>query len=202
MNRYGSNQSGTSLAELLTSMLFLSIVSAMSYSFARAALMSAQLQEAKGEAQEVALSALDLLVRDVRMAGFSAAAVPLVGLRAAGPEHLEVASDLNGDGDVADTNELMAYSYEADTHQLMRATGGGSPQPLARNVSGVRFGFFDGSGAEIVPPAGGLSAEECGRVGRVDVHLSVELPNPDPLSSRPLTSTVTTSVQLRNASVR
>ena len=194
----GSDQCGASLAELLTGMLFLSIVSAISYSFTRAAIMSAQLQEAKGETQEVALAALDLLARDVRMAGFSGAAAPLVGLRAAGPARIEVACDLNGDGDVADTTELIGYSYDVQGRQLMRATGGTSPQPVARNVSDVRFGFRDADGAEIVPLADGLSAEQCGRVRRVDVQLSVALGNPEPLATRALVSTAVTSVQLRN----
>ena len=74
----------------------------------------------------------------------------------------------------------------------------GTWQPVARNVSSVRFGFFDGKGAEIVSLDDGLSAEQCGRVRRIDVQLSVELPHPDPLANRALISTVTTSVQLRN----
>lgn len=198
MNRVRSSHCGASLMELLTSMLFLSLVSALSYSFARAALMSARVQEAKSEVQEVTALAVDVLVRDVRMAGFSGAAVPLVGLRAAGRERIEVASDLNGDGDLADSNELIAYSYDAPGRQLMRATGGTSPQPLVRNVSGLTFGFFDANGTEILPLADSLTAEQRGRVRRVDVQLSAELPNPEPLANRPLTSMVTASLQLRN----
>ncbi len=200
----GRDQRGTSLTELLTGMLFLSVVSAISYSFARAAFMNAQLLEAKGETHEVVLAAIDLLARDVRMAGFSAAAAPLVGLRAAGPVRIEVACDLNGDGDVADANELIEYSYDAQGLQLMRATGGASPQPVARNVSEVRFSFFDAAGAEIGPLAAGLSAEQCARVCRIDAQLSVTLVNPvmlgnpDPLANHALVSTATTSVQLRN----
>lgn len=198
MNGVRSKQCGTSLVELLTSMLFVSILSAVSYGFARAALMSARVQEVKGEAQEVTALAVDMLIRDVRMAGFSAAAAPLVGLRAAGRERIEVASDLNGDGDLADSNELIAYSYDVYGHQLMRATGGTSPQPLVRNLSGLTFGFFDVSGLEVLPQGDSLTAEQCGRVRRVDVQLSAELPNPDPLADHPLTSVVVASVQLRN----
>jgi hypothetical protein len=198
MSPWRWNQAGASLAELLTVLLLLSIVSAMAYSFARAALQTAQLQEAKGELQEVALATIDLLARDVRMAGFSAAAAPLVGLRAAGRARIEVASDLNGNGDVADSNELIAYSYDAQDHQLMRATGGTSPQPVARNVADVWFGFVDAGGAEIGPLGSGLSAEQRERVRRVDVQLALALPHPDPLVGRVLTATVSTSVQLRN----
>src|SRR5262245_17931318 len=129
MSLYRSEH-GTSLAELLTSMLLLSTVSAISYSFARAAFVNARAQEAKSEAEEVAFATLDMLARDVRLAGFSAAAAPFQGLRVAAAERIEVACDLNGDGDVADSNELLAYSYDGSGRRLMRATGGTSPQPV------------------------------------------------------------------------
>jgi hypothetical protein len=142
--------------------------------------------------------ALDMLVREVRRAGFSAAAAPLTGVRSAAAARIEVACDLNGDGDVADSNELIAYSYDPQTHQLMRATGGASPQPLVRNVVALHFAFFDADGIELVPSGEGLPAEHRRRIRRIDVQLSAELPNPDPLAGRPLASTVATSVQLRN----
>ena len=195
-----SNQRGTSLAELLTATLFLSILMAMSYSFARAALMSAQVQEAKSEAQEATVMAVDVLTRELRMAGFSAAARPLAGLLAAEAQAVEVASDLNGDGHIDDPNEDIAYRYDAQQGLLMRATGGASPQPFVRGVArdGFQLSFFDTSGVEITSGAGGLSPADRRRVHRIDVRLLVELPNPDPHATRPLSSTVSCSVALRN----
>jgi hypothetical protein len=192
------SQRGASLAELLASMLFLSIVSAMSYSFARAAIMSARTQDAKSDVQEVAFATLDMLARDVRQAGFSAAALPLSGLRAAARQRLEVACDLNGNNTVADANELIAYSYDAQGRRLMRATGGTSPQPVAQNIAALSFGFFDDSGAELVPPAEGLAGESRERVRRIDAHLSVEVPHPEPSATHPLAVTASASIQLRN----
>lgn len=195
-----SDQRGTSLAELLTGTLFLSILMAMSYSFARAALMSAQVQEAKSEAQEATVMAVDVLTRELRMAGFSAAAQPLAGLLAGDAQSVEVASDLNGDGDIDDPNEDIEYRYDAQQGVLMRATGGVSPQPFVRNVprDGFHLSFIDASGAEIAPGAGGLSPVDRRRVHRIDVRLLVELLNPDPRATRPLTSSVSCSVALRN----
>ena len=103
MSRCGG-QCGTSVVELLASILLLSILSAMSYSFARAALLSARAQEAQTEVQEVAVLGIDILSRELRMAGFSAAGQPLVGVRHAEAERVEVVMDLNGDGDTADSN--------------------------------------------------------------------------------------------------
>ena len=193
------SQSGSSLPELLTSTLFVSILTAMSYTFARAALMSARVQEVKSEAQEATVMALDVLARDLRAAGFSAVGAPITGVRAADPQRVEVAADLNGDGDTADSNELIAYSYDADKHQLMRATGNASPQPFVRNVpaGGVRFMFFDAQGREL-PASGGLGIEDRRRIHRTDAWLHVELPNPDPRVATLVTSTASTTVCLRN----
>ena len=195
-----TTQRGSSLIELLTSTLLTATLMIMSYGFARAAFMSARLQEVKSEAQEVTVMAIDVLTRDLRMAGFNAAGTPLAGVRAAATDRIEIACDLNGDGDSDDSNELIAYSYSQDKRQLMRATGGSSPQPFARNVAadGVRFTFFDSTGTAIRPSATGLSAPERRRIRRIDVTLRVELPHPDPAITAPLMSTVSGSVYLRN----
>jgi prepilin-type N-terminal cleavage/methylation domain-containing protein len=199
LTRLHHSRRGSSLIELLTAMLVLAILAAISYDFVRAAFMSAAVQEAKSEAQEVAVMVIDAMARELRMAGFSAAGQSLAGVRAADREYVEVASDLNGDGDIDDSNELVAYSYDAGKSELMRATGGGSPQPAARNIprGGVQFTFFDADGAEVAA-AGPLTSEERRRIRRVDVLLRVELPNPDPGAALPLTATASSSVCLRN----
>jgi hypothetical protein len=172
----------------------------LSYSFARAALMSAKVQEVKSEVQEATVMAVDVLTRELRLAGWSAAAQPLTAIRVADREYVEVACDLDGDGDSDDPNELIAYSYDAETRQVMRATAGGSPQPLVRSVppGGLRFSYVDAAGSEIPVGAGGLSLADRRRVRRIDVLLQVQLANPDPLAGHPLVSTVSSSVCLRN----
>jgi hypothetical protein len=198
--RMNARQSGSSLIELLTSLVFLSILTGMTYSFARAALISARVQEVKSEAQEVTVMALDMLLRDVRMAGFSAAGQPFSGVGAAGPDHVAVAADLNGDGDTADSDELIAYSYDAPAHALMRATGGTSPQPFVYHVApdGVRFAFFDAQGHGLTAVGGELTPADRRRIHRIDVQLQVELPNPSPGNAAPLRSMVSGSACLRN----
>ena len=193
-------QRGTTLVELLTSTLFVSILMAISYSFARTALRSARMQEVKSEAQEVTVMALDVLAREIRMAGFSAATRPVTAIGTASTDRLEVAADLNGDGDTADSNERITYSVDDEKHELMRASGGGSPQPLVRNVpqGGVRFSFFDASGAEIPTSADSLPLSERRRIHRVDLLVRVEIPSPDPDIPAPFAATAAGSVCLRN----
>lgn len=192
-------QRGSSLVELLASMFFVSTLMAMSYTFARAALMSVRVQEVKSEAQAATVMALDVMTRELRQAGFSATGRPLAAVLAAGPSQVAVATDFNGDGNSDDANELIAYSYDAAKQQLMRATGG-SPQPFVRNVppGGARFTFFDAAGNPLQPNPDTLTSDERRRIHRIDIVLDVELTNPDPQSHTPLVSRVSTSVSLRN----
>jgi hypothetical protein len=134
------------------------------------------------------------------MAGFSAAGTALQGVRAAAPDRVEVASDFNGDGDTDDTNERVAYTYDDQTHQLKRGTGGASPQPFVSNVArdGFHLAYFDVAGAEIPAGSAGMASAQLARVHRIDVALSVEFANPDPNVKSPLRSAVTSTVCLRN----
>jgi hypothetical protein len=183
----------------MISTMFLAILMAISYSFARAAFLSVRAQDAKSDAQEVMLIAVDLLTRELRLAGFSAAGQPLEAVRIAACERVEVAADFDGDGATDGPNELIAYSYNEEKRQLVRATGGASPQPLVRNVppGGLRFAFFDAAGSEILAN-GTLALEQRRRIHRIDVVLQVESPNADAASGEPLVLAVSTSICLRN----
>lgn len=200
MTSGGTQQHGASLVEVLVSTVFVSILMAISYSFARAALMATRVQAVKSDAQETTVMALDVMARELRMAGFSGAGATLQALRAAGPDRVEVAMDLTGDGDTDDSNERIAYSYDVDARQLRRATGGASPQPFIGNVapSGFQLSYFDGAGAEIPTGSTGMTSEQLLRVHRIDVALQVQFPNPDPNVAAPLRAAVSTSVCLRN----
>jgi hypothetical protein len=183
----------------MVSTMVLGMLMAMSSSFARAAFLSVRAQDAKTDAQEVMLMAIDLLTRELRLAGFSAAGGWVEAVRSAAPQRVEVAADFNGDGATDDPNEVIAYSYNQEKQQLVRATGGGSPQPLVRNVppDGLRFTFFDASGGELSAD-GGLPQEQRRRIHRIDVVLQIESPNGDAPRGAPLVSTVSASICLRN----
>ena len=191
---------GATLIELLVSTVFVSILMAISYTFARAALMSSRVQAIKSEAQETTVMSLDVMAHELRMAGFSAAGSTIQGVRTAATDRVEVASDLNGDGDTDDSNERVAYTYDEHARQLKRATGGASPQPFVTNVAsdGFHLTYFDVAGAEIATGTTGIATTELPRVHRIDVTLSVEFANPDPNAKTPVRSAVASTVCLRN----
>ena len=162
--------------------------------------MSLRTHETKTEAQESALLGVDLIARDLRSAGYSASFGNVTGVRVASAERLEVACDLNGDGDTLDANELSTYSYDATKRQVMRSSGGASPQPLVSDVpaGGLHFVYLDANGALLGDGSGSVNGADRDRIRRVDLSLRVEIANPDPTVSSCLASTMTTSVALRN----
>ena len=111
--------------------------------------------EAASEAQEAARLGVQLIVADAREAGFSPSrrARP-TACAAPAPERCRIARDLNGDGDVDDANERVAYQYAADRRCLLRAQGDAPPQPLLDDLDddGLAFSYLGADGA---PLAGG-----------------------------------------------
>jgi hypothetical protein len=193
------SQRGGSLVEVLASTLLISILAAMAYGFTRSALLCVRVQDAKAEVQEAAVLAADVLIRELRSAGFSPAA-PCPGLLTAETERVEIGADLNGDGDIDDAHERIAYAYDTSARQITRATAGGSPQPFITGVpaGGLRFAYLDASGVAIAPGLTGLNAGDRSRIRAIAVQLQVELSNPQP-GAPALTAAVSSTVCLRNS---
>jgi hypothetical protein len=142
---------------------------------------------------------VDLMRREVRMAGFGGGGRPIAGIRTARRDALAVASDVNGDADTDDPNELVAYAYDAARAQLVRGTGGAPPQPFVSDVppGGVEFRYFAADGAEL-PPVASPDATQSAAIRRVDVCVRVERRNPNPGASRPLRSVIRAAICRRN----
>ena len=189
---------GFSLPEVLVSTFFLTLFSVMLYQFNRAVLRSVRLQEVRGEAQEVARIAIDVMTRELRLSGYGGAGVPLPRLRAAGPERVEVQADLNGDGDTGDANEIVTYAYDLERETLMRATGTAPPQPMVEHVPEGNFllRYRDDSNVLL---EGELDEATRARVRQIEIGLRVVYPNPDPAPAAPIVVTQHATVELRNA---
>ncbi len=190
---------GTTLAEVLVAVLFMAILSTMTASFVRAALLSVRTLAVKSAVQEEVVMVVDLMRREVRMAGFGGGGRPIAGVRTARRDALAVASDVNGDADTDDPNELVAYAYDAARAQLVRGTGSAPPQPFVSDVppGGVEFRYFAADGAEL-PPVASPDATQSAAIRRVDVCVRVERRNPNPGASRPLRSVIRAAICRRN----
>lgn len=197
-HRRRAGAAGFTLMELLISLLAFALFAAGVHQFARTMLRGVRVLEVAAEAQEAARLGVQLIVGDLRDAGFSPVGGLGNGLRRATPDALAIVRDLNGDGDSADANEAVAYEYAADRRCLFRAPGGASPQPLLNDVAdaGVRFTYVAADGAAIA--GADLDAAARAQVRRIAVRVAVAIPNPDPADSRPLHVEEQATVVLRN----
>jgi type II secretory pathway component PulJ len=190
---------GSTLVELLVSIVFLALLTATVQQFARAMLRGVRVLEAASEAQEAARLGVGLIVGDLRDAGYSPHGDLGNGLRRAEVDAIALARDLNGDGDTDDGNERVAYLYARERRTLQRAMGDAPPQPLLGDLAldGLRFTYFSAEGP-VTPAAGGLDAGQRALIRRVTAHLAIAIPHPDPSFTIPLRTEQTGVVWLRN----
>lgn len=191
---------GTSLVELLVSMLLLGLFTGVLYQFCRAMLRGVRVLEVASEAQEAARIGMELMVRDLRGAGFSPHRTIAAGVGAARRDAVAMVSDLNGDGDTDDRNEAVAYALDHAQHALTRTMGDAPPQPMLADIApdGLEFTYIGEDGVAIPLVDGAVDAADRPRIRRVDITLSIQIPHPDPAYAVPIRCRQIGSAWLRN----
>jgi len=102
--------------------------------------------------QQQARAALDLVSRELKMAGFDPRGVNRDALKgndffgiAFDSSELRIKADLDGNGVPTDSHESIVYSHDTDTMTLRRNTGGGR-QPVSENIETFSVKYFDREG--------------------------------------------------------
>ncbi len=192
---------GFTLMEVLGAMLLMLIITAAMFSAYRFQLFAFRTQEAQLDVQETARDLIDLMAREIRLAGYDPTCVKtFAGIADARPQLLQVQFDRNGDGAIG-AGESIVYAYNADLDQIQRSAGG-APVALATGMpdNALAFSYFDGNGAALTPsgnPAA-LTVTQRNAVRRVKVTLMLQQPSPDPQNSTPVISRFASNVELRN----
>jgi type II secretory pathway component PulJ len=207
---------GATLIENMVALLLGSITVISLYAYFRAEIYHALIVETKIAVLEDARGALDIMLRDLKNAGsWGTGSVPMetgVGddpshdadsvcnrVYAASPAVIHVQMDLNGNGTCTDLDPRENIRYELGEptatcpgNHVLRRNG----DCLVANVVPVAgekvFTFFDGSGVDLG------SAPAAGAIKRIRIEFAVQAKNPDPKISDKLSSTVSSSVELRN----
>lgn len=112
---------------------------------------SYDLQQQMTAAVQTARAAVDMISREIRMAGYDPTGSGFDGI-VCDAAILRVKADLRGDdpgdppdGDTDDPNECIRYRYDSADLQIDRNTGGGN-QPFAENIEAFVFTYLDGQG--------------------------------------------------------
>ena len=214
--RLRHNSSGVTLIEQVVALLLGAIVISSLYEFYRAELFRTISQEAKTSTLEDARGALDIIVRDLRNAGSwgAGSAPPERGgtddpnndadtncnrVYAASGAMVHVQMDLNGNGNCADTEprENIRYELTGPTStcpgtNIIRRNGDCLVANVKIITAGKLFSYYDVTGADL-----GDSPSPTA-IKRIRVAFAVQVKNPDPRVGGNMTTTLSTSIELRN----
>jgi type IV pilus assembly protein PilW len=137
------------------------------------------IQEQVVEMTQTARAAMDIIGREVRMAGYCNPEIPMQRNHSAEPNfvgipvsssRLEIFADLTGDGDTSDMNEHIIYTFDPKMQMIRRNTGGGA-QPFAENIEAFSFQYLDANGDSVT-----MGRE----VRKIRITLTARTVKPDP----------------------
>jgi type IV pilus assembly protein PilW len=166
---------GFTLIELLIAMaLALVVITSISSAFISQRKTYA-VQEQITEMIQSARAAMDMISREVKMAGYDPTGAGIVGIPYSTTQ-LEIRADLNGNGATSDANENIVYKFydSADPnypYQIKRKTGAGTFRPLAENIQSFTFEYYDADGTATTTSAD---------VRQIEISITARTAQPDP----------------------
>ena len=164
---------GLTLTELMVAMsIGMVVLAAVTTTFmAQARFYNAQ--EQINEMQQNARGALDVITRELKMAGYKPSGGTFNGVTYS-TSQLMIQVDLDSSGAITNsstTNEQITYAYDTVNNQITRKRGTGTAEVLADNITAFTFSYYDGSGASTTTSA---------NVRQVRVDIIARTAKPDP----------------------
>jgi type IV pilus assembly protein PilW len=140
--------SGFSLTELMVALgLGMVVLAAVTTTFmSQTRFYSAQ--EQINQMEQNARGALDLISRELKMAGYKPAGGTFDGVTYS-TSQLLIQADLDSSGAVSTSssaNEQITYAYDSANQQITRKVGTGTAEVLAENITAFTFSYLDSSG--------------------------------------------------------
>ncbi len=183
-----TRKTGYTLIELLAGILISAVVLASLYSVFTSQQLAFSAQEQVLEMTQNIRAGLDLMTREIRLAGYKNSVSTFNGIQTAGPSTIRIAADLNQDGDTLDTDEDIAYTYNSGTLQICR---NGVSLPIADNITSLAFAYTMKDGTVTSSPANPAN------IRKVNISVTARTSFPDRLGVY-RTITLSTDITPRN----
>jgi len=132
-------------------------------------------QEQINQMEQNARGALDIMSREIKMAGYNPAAGTVTGVVTYTSTALTIQADLNGDGSISPNsadNEQIAYAYDSANKNITRQVGSGTAETLAENINGLTFTYYQASATTL--------ATSASNIRRVKIAIIAKTAKPDP----------------------
>ena len=165
------SEEGFTLVELLTAMVPALIVLGAVTSTLIIQNRSYEQQAHIVEMQENVRAGMQIMTRELVMAGYDPTGITGAGIVSAGPSSIRFTMDLDGDGDVSDSNEDVTYTLDASDMQLTRkCTAVDIATPLSENIQGLFFTYYDSNNS---------TTSDVGKIRRITIELTARTRKPD-----------------------
>ncbi len=180
---------GFTLVELLAAIFIAAILVAGLYSVFVSQQVAFSAQERIAEMNQNIRAAMDLMTREIRLAGYKKAGATFNGIATAQPSTIRILADLDQNGDTLGTNEDITYSYNAGTMQICRNA---VDFPIAENITSLTFVYTLADGTTTSTPADLTS------IRKVNLSITARTAYPDQATGHYRTLTLTSDVTPRN----
>ena len=129
-------------------------------------------QEHVNEMQQNARGAIDLMGREIKLAGYDPTGTAITSSNGIpySSAQLQVLADLDGDGSTSGTDENIIYTYDAPNLRIQR-TSGGTTTTLVDNISDFSFVYLDASGNPTTTTA---------NIRQIQISVTAQTSAPDP----------------------
>jgi len=136
-------------------------------------------QEQINQMEQNLRGALDIMTREIKMAGYRPNGGTVTGVVIYSSSSLTIQADIDGTGTLlasgtgSDTaNEQIAYVYDIVNKKITRQVGSGTAATLAENISAFTFTYYQSSGATL--------ATSASNIRRIKIAMTGITAKPDP----------------------
>ncbi len=191
LNSMRSRSAGFTLVEVLMCIAILSIVFGTIFRAFDTFNRSYTKENVKAGVQQRTRIGIDLMARDIRLAGLDPLGKANARIEVADTENIQFSADLNYDGDANDSFENITYYIDGDRLRQTSDLGTGFvTDTLLDNIDALTFTYLDASDTPMVAPVG--NPED---IRSVMVSLTMQRPAG---RDGPISRTYTTRVRCRN----
>ena len=176
-----NREKGFTLAELLIAMAISGIILGTIAGTFFIQRKSYDIQEQITEMMQTARASIDMMSREIRMAGYNPADASFDGIPYnANSSTIDVYADNNGSGSIDNPSgsyEHITYSYDSANKMIRRNTNtGGGNQPFAENIQSISFSYWNADD----PPKEVTSVADQDEIRMIKITIVAKTAKPDP----------------------
>jgi prepilin-type N-terminal cleavage/methylation domain-containing protein len=145
-----TRKGGYTLIELLAGIFLSAVLLAALYSVFTSQQVVFSAQEQVAEMTQSTRAALDLMTREIRLAGYKTSTGTFNGIPTATAHTIQIMADLDLNGDTSGPNEDITYTYDSASLQIYR---NGSSLPVADNITDLSFLYTLADGSTTSNPS-------------------------------------------------